>query len=379
VEACDVLIVGAGPAGLATAASLTQQHVPFALIEAEQHVGASWRRHYDRLSLHTTKAHSTLPGLPYPSEVGTYPSRAQVIAYFEAYAAKFGIKPRFGERLERARPATAAAVNDIAWDIETSGHRYRARHLVMAAGLNRTPVRPMWPGQQTFRGPILHSSDYRNGAQFNGQRALVIGMGNTGAEIALDLHEHGAHVSLSVRSPQNILPRDFLGTPVQVTSMRAAFLPVGVRDAMGRLTSRLAFGDLSRFGLLSPEYGPATQVLKYGRTPVLDVGTVARVKSGEIEVIPRVEAFTTSGVTLRNGSTREVDVVVLATGYECGLDELLDAPGLLDSDGRPIQDASSLSRPRNIHFVGYRNSITGLLRQIGSEAEVVARRIARTT
>jgi indole-3-pyruvate monooxygenase len=378
VEACDVLIVGAGPAGLAAAARLTQQGVPFLLIEAEQHVGASWRRHYDRLCLHTTKAHSTLPGLSYPSEVGTYPSRAQVIAYLEAYAAKFGIKPRFGERLERARPANAAAasVHDAAWEIQTSGHGFRARHLVMAAGLNRTPFRPMWPGQELFRGPILHSAEYRTGAQFKGQRVLVVGMGNTGAEISLDLHEHGARVALSVRGPQNILPRDFLGTPLQVTSMRTAFLPVGVRDAMGRLTSRMAFGDLSRYGLLAPAYGPATQVLKYGRTPVLDIGTVARVKAGEIEVVPHVEAFTPSGVTLSNGTTRDVDAVVLATGYAAGLEGLLDAPGLLDRSGHPTQNASSVSGPRNIHFVGYRNSITGLLRQIGIEAQLVARAIA---
>jgi cation diffusion facilitator CzcD-associated flavoprotein CzcO len=187
-------------------------------------------------------------------------------------------------------------------------------------------------------------------------------MGNTGAEIALDLHEHGACVSLSVRSPQNILPRDFLGTPLQVTSMRSAFLPIGVRDAMGRLTSRMAFGDLSPHGLPAPTYGPATQVLKYGRTPVLDIGTVARIKAGDIEVISPIEAFTASGVTLRNRSDREVDAVILATGYKPGLEELIDAPALLDT-------------PRTLHFVGYRNSLTGLLRQIGIEAELAARDI----
>jgi cation diffusion facilitator CzcD-associated flavoprotein CzcO len=357
-----VLIVGAGPAGLASAAHLAQRNIPYVLIEAEPHVGARWRTHYDRLCLHTTKTHSTLPGLSFPREVGTYPSRSQVIAYLESYATKFGIQPRFGERLERARPSGAAAgtPDDAGWDIQTSSQRYRARHLIMAAGLNRTPVRPAWPRQELFRGRIVHSADYQSGATFSGQRVLVVGMGNTGAEIALDLHEHGARVCLSVRSPQNILPRDFLGTPVQVTSMRTAFLPVVVRDAMGRLTSRMAFGDLTPYGLPAPTYGPATEILKYGRTPVLDIGTVARIKAGDIEVVPAIETFSASGVTLRNGETRDVDVVVLATGYRSGLEELLDAP----------------STARNIHFVGYRNSLTGLLRQIGVEAEAVARAIA---
>jgi indole-3-pyruvate monooxygenase len=350
-----VLIVGAGPAGLASAACLTHRNISFVLIEAGPLVGARWRRHYDRLRLHTTKMHSTLPGLAFPREVGTYPSRSQVIAYLESYAAQFGINPRFGERLERAGPS-----GDAGWDVQTSSQRYRARHLIMATGLNRTPVRPVWPRQELFRGQIVHSADYQSGAAFNGRRALVVGMGNTGAEIALDLHEHGARVSLAVRSPHNILPRDFLGTPVQVTSMRTAFLPVAVRDAMGRFTSRMAFGDLTRYGLPAPTYGPATEVLKYGRTPVLDVGTVARIKAGDIEVVPEIEGFSASGVALKNGTTREVDVVALATGYRSGLEELLDAP----------------STARNIHFVGYRNSITGLLHQIGLEAELVARAIS---
>jgi indole-3-pyruvate monooxygenase len=378
VEACDVLIVGAGPAGLASAACLAQRNISFILIEAEPLVGARWRRHYDRLCLHTTKTHSTLPGLPFPREVGTYPSRSQVIAYLESYAAQFGIKPRFGERLERAHPAGVAGdtAQEAGWEIQTSSQRYRARHLIMATGLNRTPVRPVWPRQELFRGRIVHSADYQSGDPFSGQRVLVVGMGNTGAEIALDLQEHGARVCLSVRSPQNILPRDFLGTPVQVTSMRTAFLPVAMRDAMGRLTSRMAFGDLTRYGVPAPTYGPATEVLKYGRTPVLDVGTVARIKSGDIEVVPAIDAFSASGVTLRNGRMLDVDTVVLATGYRAGLEELLDAQTLLDRSGRPKRDPGGRSAPRTIHFVGYRNSLTGLLRQIGVEAKALTRAIA---
>jgi cation diffusion facilitator CzcD-associated flavoprotein CzcO len=333
--------------------------------------------HYDRLRLHTTKAHSTLPGLSFPREVGTYPSRSQVVAYLEAYAAQCGINPRFSERLERARPSDAdGAARDSGWDIQTSSQRYRARHLIMATGLNRIPVRPVWPRQELFRGRIVHSAEYQSGARFSGQRVLVVGMGNTGAEIALDLHEHGARVCLSVRSPQNILPRDFLGTPLQVTSMRTAFLPIAVRDTMGQLTSRLAFGDLTRYGLPAPPYGPATEVLKYGRTPVLDIGTVARITSGDIEVVPAIDTFNASGVTLTNGRTLNVDAVVLATGYRSGLAELVDAPELLDRTGRPTRDAGGRSTPRTIHFVGYRNSLVGLLRQIGVEAEVVARAIA---
>jgi indole-3-pyruvate monooxygenase len=378
VEACDVLIVGAGPAGLAAAACLERRRIPFVLIEAEQQVGASWHRHYDRLCLHTTKTHSSLPGLAFAREVGTYPSRVQVIAYLEAYAAHFGITPRFNERLERARRHDGAAGRpfDANWDVQTSRQRYRARRVILATGLNRSPVRPAWPGQEQFRGIVLHAAEYQSGRRFSGERVLVIGMGNTGAEIALDLCEHRARVCLSVRSPQNILPREFLGTPLQVTSMRTLSFPVAVRDALGRLTSRMAFGDLTRYGLPAPPYGPATEMATYGRTPVLDIGTIARIKAGDIEVVPRVEAFTPSGVTLGNGGTRDIDVVVLATGYEPNVAELIDAPELLDQRGRPIADAGDGSTQRTMHFVGFRNSLAGVLRQIAIEAEDVARLIA---
>jgi cation diffusion facilitator CzcD-associated flavoprotein CzcO len=371
----DVLIVGAGPAGLAVAASLRRHHVPFAVIEAGTGVGASWRAHYDRLCLHTVKAHSALPGLAFATDVPRFPTRAQVIAYLESYAAHFGIAPRFNTRLERATPSS---MDGAGWEVHTSEGPYRVRHLVMATGLNRRPVRPSWPGESDYRGRILHSVDYRSGAPFSGQRVVVVGMGNTGAEIALDLHEHGAHATISVRTPANILPREFLGTPLQVTALRMARLPVWLRDRMGRFTARMAFGDLSAFGLPAPAYGPATQMRKYGRTPVLDVGTVQRIRAGDIAVVPGIESFTATGIRCTDGRTVEADVVILATGYRAALHELIDAPGLIDADGAPRLEVAGNPAARTIHFIGYRNTMTGLLRQVGIDAESVARAIELT-
>ena len=373
MESADVLIVGAGPAGLAVAASLRSRNVPFTIIEAGTGVGASWRAHYDRLCLHTAKAHSALPGLSFAADVPRYPTRAQVVAYLEGYAARFDIAPRFGTRLERARPAGG---NDAGWEIETSDGACRVRHLVMATGLNRTPVRPSWPGEREYRGRILHSIEYKTGAGFRGQRVLVVGMGNTGAEIALDLHEHGARATISVRSPANILPREFLGTPLQVTALRTTRLPVWLRDRMGRFTARMSFGDLSRFGLPAPTYGPATQMRKYGRTPVLDVGTVARIRAGDIAVAPGIQSFTASGVRCTDGRVIDADAVILATGYRPALQELIDVPELLDAEGAPRTEQDSTSR--TIHFVGYRNTMTGLLRQVGIDAQRLAETIAHS-
>lgn len=375
MDRCDVLIVGAGPAGLAVAASLRRRTVPFEVIEAGTGVGASWRAHYERLCLHTVKAHSALPGLAFAADVPRFPTRAQVIAYLDRYAAHYGIAPRFNTRLERAIPAST---DGAGWEVHTSEGLYRVRHLVMATGLNRRPVRPSWPGESEYRGRILHSIDYRSGAPYRGHRVVVVGMGNTGAEIALDLCEHGARATISVRHPANILPREFLGTPLQVTALRTTRLPVWLRDRMGRFTARMAFGDLSAFGLPAPAYGPATQMRKYGRTPVLDVGTVERIRAGDIAVVAGIESFTASGIRCIDGRVVEADVVILATGYRAALDELIDAPGLIDDGGAPRLERAGRPATPTIHFIGYQNTMTGLLRQVGIDAEIVARAIAVT-
>src|SRR4051794_256673 len=143
-QQCDVLIVGAGPAGLAVAACLKRWGLTPSLIEQGDSVGWSWRHHYARLRLHTVKQYSGLPYLPFPAAYPRYPTRAQVIAYLELYARHFNLTPRFGERVQKVRPA------DGAWYCETDRAAYAARDVVVATGYSRTPVVPVWPGQDAF-------------------------------------------------------------------------------------------------------------------------------------------------------------------------------------------------------------------------------------
>ena len=171
------IVVGAGPAGLAVAACLKQQGVNALILEQADRVGAAWHGHYERLHLHTAKGFSALPFMPFPREYPRYPSRSQVIAYLEAYTRHFQLEPRFGQRVVGAR-----RVNGW-WEVETEDGRYEASNLVIAAGYNREPNVPGWPGQEHFQGAILHSSAYRNGEMFKGQKVLVVGFGNSGGEI----------------------------------------------------------------------------------------------------------------------------------------------------------------------------------------------------
>jgi indole-3-pyruvate monooxygenase len=366
-----VVIVGAGPAGLACAACLKRRGVEALVLEAGSTVGGAWRRHYDRLHLHTVKEESHLPGMPFPAEVPRYPARADVVAYLEAYAATFALAPRFDEAVRRV-----GAREGGGYVVQSARAVYEARAVVVAAGYNRVPNPERLPGQELFGGALLHAAEYRSGEAFAGQRVLVVGAGNTGAELALDLVERNARSTLAIRSPVNVMPRDFLGLPTQVTGIKLRNAPVKVADRLGRIISRLAFGDLARFGFARPELGPISAIRLRRRIPLIDNGTIAAVKRGQIAVKPGVERFTKTGAVFRDGSEGDFDVVILATGYRPALAELVDVPGAVNEEGTP---RAWLGGVPGLFFVGYENVATGLLREIALQAEAVADALVATS
>jgi indole-3-pyruvate monooxygenase len=368
------LIVGAGPAGLASAACLKQRGIDALVLEAGPALAQSWRQHYERLRLHTVKAQSHMPGLPFSKELPRYPARADVVAYLDAYAAHFAIVPRTGEAVRRVGVAAGGSGGFV---VESTRAVYQTRALVVAAGYNRVANPERLPEQGRFRGTLLHSGGYRNGDAFVGQRVLVVGAGNTGAEIALDLVERGAKPTLAVRTPVNVVPRDFLGMPTQLTGIRLRKLPLKLADGIGRLVSRLAFGNLARYGLARPALGPLSAIKLRRRIPLIDVGTIDAIKRGEIAVKPAVERFTDTGAVFRDGSAGEFEAVILATGFRPALEEMLAGlSGVLDGEGYPLDWRGGGAYP-NLFFVGYENVSTGLLREIAIRAEAVAAELAR--
>ena len=332
-------------------------------------MGISWRQRYERLHLHTVKQHSCLPGLQFGKEVPRYPSAAEVVAYLDAYADKFAIRPRFNEAVRRVSVASGTLV------VETAGAVHRARAVVIATGYNRVPNPERPPGAERFEGQLLHAAQYRNAAPFVGKSVLVVGAGNTGAEIALELAERGARPTLAVRTPVNVVPRDFLGMPTQVTSIRLRHAPTALGDGLGRLISRLAFGDLARFGLGRPELGPLSAIKVRRRIPLIDIGTIAAMKERRIAVKPAVDHLTPRGAAFADSSEESFEAIVLATGYRPALAEIVDVDGVLAADGHPRDRQGGAACP-NLFFVGFRNVATGLLREIGIEAEETAAAIA---
>jgi cation diffusion facilitator CzcD-associated flavoprotein CzcO len=368
----EVLVIGAGPAGLATAACLLQHGIRPEVLERGEAVGTAWRGHYRRLHLHTVKEHSALPGRGFPAEAPRYVPRDQVVAYLDDYAAQFGIRPRFGEELQALRRVEGG------WEARCrSGLVARAPSVVLATGANRESNEPSFPGQARFRGPITHSRSYRDPAPFLGKRVLVVGMGNTGAEIALDLAQQGVAVTLSVRSPVNMVLRDVLGRPTQVTAIALSRLPRRLAYAIARKLRDWTVGDLRPWGLQTPRASPLQQLVEEGRTPVIDIGTLGLIRAGRIAVRPGIEAFTEGGVRFRDGRSDAFDAVILATGYRPGLQGLL--PGLeLPLDWRELPTTVAGSGAlQGLYFVGFDiRQPGGLLRTIGQQALAVAQAIA---
>ena len=157
------------------------------MIEKSDRVGDSWHRHYERLHLHTVKQLSHLPGLEFPAEYPRYVPRRQLADYYAQYARNFSIEPLFGEE------AKTVQRSDGRWRTTTgTGLEIFSDNVVIATGLNQVPFRPSYPGAERFTGRLIHSKEYRDPAPFAGDVVLVVGMGNTGAEIALDLRDAGA-------------------------------------------------------------------------------------------------------------------------------------------------------------------------------------------
>ena len=369
------VVIGAGPAGLATAACLGRLGVQACVLERAGDVGASWRAHYRRLHLHTVKELSALPGLPFPAQAPRYVPREQVVRYLEDYAEHFGIRPLFGVTVQRIEPLSAGG----GWAVACAdGRRIEAPQVVVASGANARPRRPGLPGEEAFTGRVLHSHAYRDAAPFAGQRVLVVGMGNTGAEIALDLCEAGVEVALCVRSAVNIVHRDVLGRPTQRTSILLGRLPHGLGNSLAGWLRDLTVGDLSRWGLRTPLASPLAQLREEGRTPVIDVGTLARIRAGDIRVHPGIEQLKARAVRFIDGQEASFDTIVLATGYEAGLQAFVPGVDLgLDARGLP-REAIGRGVRAGLHFTGFDlRQPGGLLRTIAQQAQEVAQEVAR--
>lgn len=372
-----VYVIGGGPGGLAAAHALRAQGVRAVVLEKSERVGASWRRHYDRLHLHTTRRLSGLPGLPMPRSFGRWVSRDNVVRYLEKYAEYHQLEIVTGVEVSRVEPSADGS----GWLLHaTGGRELTGSTVVVATGYNHTPHVPDWPGRDAFKGELLHAGEYRNPGPYAGRDVLVVGVGNTGAEIAVDLVEGGAsRVRLSVRTAPHIVRRSTAGWAAQFTGILCRRLPVGLVDRMAGPLAKVSVPDLSAQGLPRPDTGLYSRVNE-GAIPVQDVGLIDAVRKGRVEVVPAVDGFEDGKVVLAGGDRIAPDAVIAATGYRRSLEGVVGHLDVLDARGRPVVHGPRT--PKNapgLYFTGFTNPISGMFRELSLDAEKIAKAIARDT
>lgn len=375
MQSVDIAVIGGGPAGLSTAAALKHAGLNARVFDREDRIGASWLHRYDRLHLHTIRAFSHLAYMPIPRRYPRYLSRDMYAEYLEAYQRRFQLDVVLGCRVERVRSAEPSQNGAPQFVVETSDGDVRARSVVIATGEYGRPLLPVIPQSDTFTGTLVHSARYRSGREYAGKRVLVVGLGNTGAEIAADLVEQGAsHVAVSVRAVPPIVPRDFLFTPVQLFGIALSRVPPAFADRIGATIARIAIGDLRRYGIASAQWLPFSAK----RIPIIDVGFVRNLKSGAITVRPQIERCTPNGVRFADGTEEAFDVVILATGYDTGLHDLLGMAGVVNADGFPSVPSGSRCAFPGLYFMGFFHSHRGHLYEIALASRHLARTIANS-
>ncbi|KAL2556899.1 putative indole-3-pyruvate monooxygenase YUCCA8 [Forsythia ovata] len=337
------VIVGAGPSGLAVAAGLKEHGVPFVVLEKADCIASLWKiRTYDRLKLHLPKHFCQLPEFPFPENYPEYPTKKQFIDYLESYAKKFDINPQFNECVESAKYDEACRL----WRVKTvstnggaytgSEVEYLCQWLVVATGENAEPVVPEIEGLREFKGEVLHACDYKSGESFRGKKVVVVGCGNSGMEVCLDLCNYDAKPSMVVRSSVHVLPRELLGkSTFELAMLMLKWLPLWLVDKVLLVLAWMILGNIEKYGLKRPSVGPLELKNTQGNTPVLDIGAIEKIRSREIQVVPGIKKFSSSVVELVNGEKLEIDSVILATGYRSNVLYWLQESEFFTKNGIP--------------------------------------------
>ncbi len=356
---------------MALAACLQKRRIGYIIIEKEAQIATPWRNHYDRLHLHTNKSLSYLPYKKFERGIPRYPSRQQVVEYLEDYQKEFNINPILNTEAKLIRKE-----GDF-WITETSNGTYKSKYLVMATGPYGKPKTVDFKGMETFPGRILHSYGYKSGRDFKGQKVLVVGFGNSACEIAIDLYEQGAAPSMAVRSPVNVIPRDFLGIPILRISLLMCQLPPRLADTITAPLMRLLFGDITKLGLKKKPYGAFEQIQKDGNIPLLDIGTIKHIRQNHIKIYGNIDHIAGKTVHFDDGKKEDFDAIVAAIGYYRDLAVITNVDKSRFEDLRVSVNEQKNFGADGLYFCGFWISPTGVIREISSDAKKIARDIAK--
>ncbi|GHO94888.1 monooxygenase [Reticulibacter mediterranei] len=342
----ETLVIGAGQAGLAAGYTLQRAGLDFLIVEAGSSPTGSWGAYYESLTLFSPARFSSLPGMPFPGPPERYPKRDEVIAYLQSYAQRFHLPIQLQTRVERIERVGQH------FRVDTStGKSYEALSIIIATGAFHHPNLPLFPGQDLFRGQILHSAAYRRPEPFRGQRVLIVGAGESAVQIAVEVARM-ARVAIASRAPLRYRPQRVLGRDIHFW----AWLTGLDRLPLGRFWEQHA----------------PTAIIETGRYQ-------EAFATGALDRRPLFQRFTNAGVVWEDGSLEAVDSVIFATGYRPSFGFLADL-GALDAQGQALQHQGiSLTAP-GLYYLGLnfqRTFASATLRGGGPDAAFIIRHLKR--
>ena len=352
-ERHEVIVIGGGQAGLSVGYHLQRAGVPFVILDGRARIGDAWRERWDSLRLFTPRRFDALDGMRFPGSANDFPTKDEMADYLESYATRFGLPVRTSVRVDRLSREGDRYV------VMAGGKRLEARHVVIAMSSYQRGVTPAFASQLDSAITQIHSADYRRPSQLPEGDILLVGAGNSGAEIAIDLAQAGHRVWISGRDVGQV------PFPVRNAMVRRLVLPILFRIVFHRImTLSTPIGRKVRPKMIS------------GGFPLI------RTRGGDLAAagvtrVPRMDGVRDGYPLLADGSVRRVTGVVWCTGFDIGR-SWIDLP-VFDGHGEPIQDRGVVPGQPGLYFVGphflYSASST-MIHGIGRDAQHVANRIA---
>jgi len=379
IAAMRACIIGAGSSGLVSAKVLAERGIEFDCFEMGTDIGGNWRygndngrsAAYDSLHIDTSKQRMAFSDFPMPEHFPVYPHHSQVLEYFEAYAARFGLKSRITFQTE---VVSVESTGDDRWTVHTrnlDSHAEQKRMydaVLVANGHHWNPRRPEFPG--TFTGEALHSHQYRTPELLAGKRVVILGIGNSGTDIAVEAADVASAVYLASRRGAHVIPRMLLGRPAdQFTNPSTAGLPLWLSRSVYQLLLWLARGPQRLSGVPVP---PNKLLSEH---PTLSQDLLRVTRQGRIVCKPTISRLEGNRVEFVDGSTVEADVVIYATGYEITF-PFLDRSVIDPVDNRVAlyKQVVDPSRP-SLYFIGLIQPLGAIMPLAELQAHWVARLI----
>lgn len=376
----EAVVIGAGAAGLAAGKALADRGVGFDWFEKGSMVGGLWRIDndngavvaYESLHLNSSRLRTQYPSYPMPGDWPDFPSHRLVAQYFVSFADDNGLLERitFGTQVTDVEPLPGpGGPGEHGWAVTAGGQRRTYRTVLVASGHHSVPSVPDIPGE--FDGESFHSSTYRDPAVFAGKDVLVIGVGNSGMDIACDAAAVARSVLLATRHGVHVLPKYVFGRPLDhLTTSINAYLPFRVEQVLNETLLRLAVGRPQDRGLPRPDH----RLLE--AHPTVSAQLYDRVGHGDIVMKPGIDAFDGAKVRFSDGTVDGVDVVVLATGYRVSLPFL--SPEVFDPAGNRMPLYQRVVSPDlpGLYFLGFIQPLGASIALMEHQAQWVADLVA---